>query len=269
MNLSSTRTSLWRSRHLIWELTSREIKQRYRGSYLGGVWSILNPLIMLVIYTFVFSYVFQARWPTMKMGGSNWEFALILFAGLVPFNLFSEVGNRSPLLIVNSPSYVKRVVFPLEILPVVNLLVAFITLLINTAVLMVGAAVLLGTISPTAYQLLLVFPVLILLNLTTGWLLSALGVYIRDIAQGMIFFIQMMMFLSPVFYSPASIPARFQGIYQINPLTFIITSFRQTVLWGENIHWGQWALWLGILSLTSYVSYRIFLRAKRGFADVL
>lgn len=269
MNFNTSLLSLWHSRRLIWELTTRELKQRYRGTYLGGIWSVLNPLIMLVIYTFVFSYVFQARWPSMKTGGSNWEFALILFAGLVPFNLFSEICNRSPMLIVNSPSYVKKVVFPLEILPVVTLLVAAITTLINTMVLFAGTAIFLKIISPTVYQFLLVLPVLLLLNLTVGWLVSALGVYIRDIVQGMVFFVQMMMFVSPVFYSPSVIPARFQGIYQLNPMTFIITSFRQTILWGENINWGQWALWLAVLSLTSFLSYQWFMRAKRGFADVL
>lgn len=269
MDLPPSRPSLWRSRHLIWELTTRELKQRYRGTYLGGIWSVLNPLVMLIIYTFVFSYVFQARWPAMKTSASNWEFAFILFAGLIPFNLFSEICNRSPMLIVNSPGYVKKVVFPLEILPVVYLLVAIITSLINTLVLFSGTAIFLKTISPMLYQLLLVYPVLILLNLTVGWLVSALGVYIRDIAQSMVFFVQMMMFISPVFYSPSAIPERFQGIYQINPLTFIITSFRQTILWGESINWAQWAVWMAILLVTTFLSYKWFMRAKRGFADVL
>ena len=140
MNLPRT-NSLWRSRQLIWELTSRELKQRYRGTFLGGFWSILNPLIMLAIYTFVFSFVFQARWPTLKTASSNWEFAFILFAGLIPFNLFSEICNRAPALIINSPSYVKKVIFPLEVLPLATLLVAIITSLINTSVLLVGSAI--------------------------------------------------------------------------------------------------------------------------------
>jgi lipopolysaccharide transport system permease protein len=269
MKIQRTSSSLWRSRQLIWELTSRELKQRYRGTFLGGFWSVLNPLIMLAIYTFVFSFVFQARWPTLKTGASNWEFAFILFAGLIPFNLFSEICNRAPALIVNSPSYVKKVIFPLEVLPPTALLVAIITSLINTLVLLVGSAVFLKTISPTLYQLVLVYPVMILLNLTLGWLISALGVYIRDISQAIVFIVQVMMFVSPVFYSPTIIPEKFQGIYQLNPLTFIITSFRQTILWGENINWVQWGLWMAILLATTLLSYKWFMRAKRGFADVM
>ena len=117
--------------------------------------------------------------------------------------------------------------------------------------------------------MLFIFPVLVLLNLTLCWIISALGVYVRDISHAIIFFVQLMMFVSPVFYSPDIIPARFQTLYQLNPLTFIITSFRQTALWGENINWGLWVIWLVILFITSILSYQGFLRAKRGFADVL
>ena len=269
MNLNLSRFSLWQSRRLTWALTSRELKQRYRGTYLGGIWPVINPLIMLVIYTFVFSYVFKARWPNINTANSNWEFALILFAGLVPFNFFSEVCNRSPMLMINAANYVKKVVFPLEILPVVTVLVAAFNAIINILVLFAGSVILLKTVSPTIYQLVLIFPVLVLLNLSLCWIISALGVYVRDISHAIIFFVQLLMFVSPVFYSPDIIPARFQTLYQLNPLTFIITSFRQTILWGENINWLLWIVWLVILLITSILSYQIFLRAKRGFADVL
>jgi lipopolysaccharide transport system permease protein len=261
--------NLWKKRTLIRELTVRELQQRYRGSFLGGLWTFIVPLIMLFIYTFVFSYIFRARWQAGGPESPPGEFALILFAGLTPFNIFSEVANRSPQLVVNVPNYVKKVVFPLEVLPVVAVNVAVINSLVNIGLLVIGSLVVYHKVSPILYFLPLVYVPVILLCLGVGWLLASLGVYIRDIAQGIGLVVQIILFTSPVFYSIDFVPAFIKPVYVLNPLTFIITSFRKVLLWGETISMLEWLMWSAALFIFAWLGLFWFVRTKRGFADVL
>jgi lipopolysaccharide transport system permease protein len=197
--------NLWSHRLLSGELIKRELRQQYQGSFLGAAWSILVPLFMLVIYTFVFSN-FKARWSVSLQIISPGEFAVVLFAGLTPFNVFSTIANRSPGLVLQSPNYVKKVVFPLEILPVVALGTALVNSLINVVLVLIGSLLVYKTISPYVFLLPLAYLPLIFLCLGTGWMLASLGVYIRDISQVIGVVVQVLFFLTPILYPETMVP---------------------------------------------------------------
>ena len=196
--------SLWRSRDLVYAAAKREVQGRYRGSVFGLLWSFFTPLFMLAVYTFVFSVVFKARWSINNH--SKTEFALVLFAGLIVFNLFAECINRAPGLIVSNPNYVKKVVFPLEILPLVSLLSALYHALISLAVWLVAYLFFYGLPPATVLLLPLVLLPLSLFIMGCSWLLASLGVFLRDISQIIGITVTVLMFLSPIFYSASSLP---------------------------------------------------------------
>jgi lipopolysaccharide transport system permease protein len=260
---------LWQRRELIVQLVRREVSQRYRGSYLGVLWSFVTPLLLLLIYTFVFSVVLNARLGRTGDNASLGEFALTLFAGLIPFNVFSDVVNRAPRLILNAPNYVKKVVFPLEVLPVVALGSALVNSIISAGVLVLGNLVFRQSLSPTLFLLPLAYLPLGLLCLGLGWLLASLGVYIRDLGQGIGLVVQMLFFLSPIFYSVTALPEPMRRLYAFNPFTMILTSFRQTILWGQALDWGMWLVWTTLTAVLALLGYMWFMKTKKGFADVM
>lgn len=260
--------NLWRYGELIQQLTRREVGQRYRGSYLGVLWSFITPLIMLVIYTFVFAVVFKARWRA-EVEASTGEFALTLFAGMAAFNLFAETVSRAPTLILGVPNYVKKVVFPLEVLPVVTLGSALVNSLVTVGLVVLGALLLLQHFSPLIIVLPLVYLPLLLLSLGAGWFLASLGVYIRDIGQGIGLVVQMLFFISPVLYPVSAVPEDLRGILLVNPLTHILTWFRHVLLWNEMPDWGMWLLLVTLTGVFAMAGYAWFMRTKKGFADVL
>lgn len=260
---------LWQHRFLLQQMIRRDIGQRYRGSYMGILWSLINPLIMLLIYTFVFSVVFNARWRPTDEAVTLGEFAITLFAGLIPFNLFAEVVNRAPSIILNYPNYVKKVVFPLEILPVMILGTAVFTSLVSIIVLLGGSLVFLHTIPLTVIFLPLAYIPLIFLALGLGWMLASLGVYVRDLGQAVPLVVQVLLFMSPVFYSTTNVPEQFRIILAINPLSVIVDSFRDVLLWGQPLPTKEWLIWTVITVLLSVIGFVWFSATKRGFADVL
>lgn len=262
--------TLWRHRELIMQLIARDVKQRYRGMYLGLLWSLISPLLMLVVYTFVFSVVLKARWgDAFGDPVSPYDFALTMLAGLIPFSVFSEVLNAAPSLVLRVPSYVKRVVFPLEILPVVSVGSALIHSALALLILVAGTLLLEGHISPAIVLVPFAFLPLILLSLASSWLLSSLGVYVRDVGQTVGILTQVLMFVSPVFYPPSAIPHALQPILALNPLSLIVDSFRRATLWNQDLDWRLWAIWTLVLSLAALASYVWFMKTKRGFADVM
>jgi len=260
---------LWKHRDLIRELIKRELNQRYRGSYLGLAWSVVNPLVMLLVYTFVFSLFLKVRWQAAGEQTPTQEFALIIFAGLIPFTIFSEVLNKSTTLIVSVPNYVKKVVFPLEVYPIVLLGAAFLTSLISVVLVVIGNLVLMRAISKTIYLLPLAYLPLIFLSLGLGWFFSSLGVYVRDIAQGMPVAIQILLFMSTIFYPASAVPQSIKFLFDLNPLTTIVESFRQVLLWGNPIPWARWGFWTGLTAILAIVGYYWFMSTKKGFADIL
>jgi lipopolysaccharide transport system permease protein len=256
-----------RQRSLIWQFSKREVLARYRGSLLGLGWSFLNPLLMLAIYTFVFRTVFKARWE----GGdaSDFEFALRVYAGLIVFTLFAEVLNRAPRLVLDQPNLVKKVVFPLEILPWVPPLAGFFHLALNLAILLAATAFDRGGLPVSILALPLVLLPLVPLLLAMGWFFAALGVFVRDIGQIMPTATSLLMFLSPVFYPASSLPEHWQPWLKINPLTLIIEQTRRVVLDGLWPEWQSLILYMALASLAAWLGGLWFAATRKGFADVL
>jgi lipopolysaccharide transport system permease protein len=259
---------LWSHRQLIFQLGKRQILEHYRGSYLGLIWSFITPLVMLVIYTFVFSIIFQAKWDTF-ITGSREEFALILFAGIIAFNIFGDAVLNAPLLITTRPNYVKRIVFPLEILPVSALAPVLLQAGFNLIILLLGSLLFLGQISSTLYLLPLALLPLILLSLGLGWFLASLGVFVRDMIHFLRIIVQMLFFLTPIFYPISAVPESFHGWLNINPLTYLIDHFRQVTLLGEVPNVTEYGIMLLFTSAVCLGGYVWFMKSKKTFADVL
>lgn len=261
--------NLWLYRNLIKQFTRREVAARYRGSYLGILWSFVTPLVMLIVYTFVFSIVFKARWGNQLSDESQVGFALTLFTGLIAFNVFSESIARAPTLIVSNPNYVKKVVFPLEILPVTVLGSAVINSLFSLTILLLAALLAQGHLYWTLVLLPLMYLPLVLLCLGLGWFLASLGVFIRDISQLIGVVVQVLFFLTPIFYPISAIPDRFRLILYLNPLTFIVNHFRRVILWGQLPDWGEFLVITALTFMVCMLGYIWFMKSKKTFADVV
>lgn len=267
MNPIAQVAGIWRSRDLIWQMTKREVVGRYRGSILGLFWSFFNPVLMLIIYTFVFSVVFKARWGTG--GESRFEFALILFCGLIAFNLFAEVLSRAPTLILGNVNYVKKVVFPLEILPLVAMGAALFHGIVSLSVLLVFYVLVSASLHWTIVFAPLVILPLILTTLGMSWFLASIGVFLRDVAQVVGLLVTVLMFLSPIFYPVSAIPARYQVFIYMNPLTFIIEQMRDVLIWGKLPSWSGLCLVMLVGMLVAWGGLVWFQKTRKGFADVL
>ncbi len=259
---------VWRYRDLIWQMARREVTSRYRGSVLGGLWFLLQPLLMLLVYTFVFSVVFKARWGD-RVGDSPSGFALALFAGLLVFNLFAECANRSPTCIVSQPNYVKKVVFPLQVVPMALSGAALFYAVVNTGLLLLVALAINRTLPVTALVFPLVLAPTLLLSLGLSFFLASLGVYLRDTALVVPVLVQILFFTTPVFYPETAVPEPFRSIIRANPLSPLLDSARRTLLWNQWPEWGAllvaWLVALVVLLL----GYAWFQKTRRGFPDVL
>lgn len=259
--------SLWRNRGLILALAEREVVGRYQGSVLGILWSFFNPLFMLAVYTVVFSVVFKARWSAG--GESRAEFALILFAGILVFNLFAECVNRAPTLILTNANYVKKVIFPLEILPWVIFGAALFHAIVGLIVWFVFSLFVLGA----PHALALLFPLLLvpltLLILGISWLLASLGVFLRDVSQVVGVLTTALMFLTPIFYPVAAIPESFRGLIYLNPLAFLVEQTQRLLVFGGGIDWVGYTLLTALAALVAWLGFAWFQKTRKGFADVL
>jgi lipopolysaccharide transport system permease protein len=260
--------SLWRSRNLIWQLTLREVLGRYRGSLLGLAWSFLNPVLMLAVYTFVFAVVLNARWNPSG-DETPVDFALILFVGMIVYGFVADCVNRAPTLVLASANYVKKVVFPLEILPLVALNAAVFHAVVSTLAWCVARVLTGGSLPLTSVFLPLVVAPLVLGTLGVAWTLASLGVYIRDIGQTIGLVTTVLMFLSPMFFPRAAIPAQFRVIVDLNPLTFFMEQAREVLVWGRPPSWPELGLQLAAAVVVAQAGFWWFQRTRRGFADVL
>ncbi len=258
----------WKSRSLIWQLLCREIQSRYRGSVLGILWSLVTPIVMLAIYTFVFQVVFKSRWSDSS-GETTLNFAIILFLGLSLHGLLMETLTKSPLLIVGNPNFVKKIVFPLEILPWVNLLNALFSFSISFFILVVLIVAELGSIPLTAILLPIILLPYLLLLLGLSWFLAALGVYLRDIQQITATLATLLLFLSPVFYSASALSAHLQSLLLFNPLSFVVESSRAVLIYGKLPNFIVLVIYSVTAALIAYLGLMFFRRVRPGFADVL
>lgn len=260
--------SFIRNRVLIVQMAKREVLGRYRGSIIGLGWSFFNPLLMLSVYTFFFSFVFKSRWGNAQDAGHA-DFAIVLFVGLIIHGLFAECINRAPALINSNVSYVKKVVFPLEVFPWIAMGSALFHTGISVVVLLALQLIIVGSLHWTVIFFPLVVIPLILVTLGFAWFLAATGVFVRDIGQTTGLVTSVLLFVSPVFYPISTLPHKMQLIVMLNPLTLIIEESRKILLFGEMPNWTA----LGIYSLVSmviaWIGFWWFQKTRKAFADVL
>jgi lipopolysaccharide transport system permease protein len=260
--------SVTHHRQVLFDLARRDAVGRYKGSFLGVVWSLLTPLVMLAVYTFVFGSIFRARWGA---GGdtSQTQFAVVLFAGLIMFNIFAEATNRAPGLLLANQNFVKKVVFPLELLPCVNLLSALFHALISILVLLAFELIVTGSLPWTLALIPLVLLPLCMFTLGVTWFLSATGVYLRDIGQTIGILVTALMFLSPIFFPASSIPERWRSFASLNPLAFPIEESRAVLVFGHGIDPISWTIYTVCSIFIAWAGFAWFQTVRKGFADVL
>lgn len=258
--------SLWRHRALVSELTKREFSGRYHGSFGGVAWTFIQPLFLLTVYTVAFGVILKARWG---FSGNTIDYAMMLFAGLIIFNAFSECLGKAPLLITSNPNLVKKVVFPLELLPWVMTFTVLLHAMIAIGVWFLGYVVLYGAPKPTSLLVPVILLCFVPVLLGVGWLLSALGVVVRDISQLTAVVSHALLFLTPIFYSIDAAPAILQPLLMANPLTFIVEEFRLVLFFGQTPVWRALAVYFILASLFAWASLRLFRRMRPGFADMV
>lgn len=261
----------WRHRALILRLARREIEARYRGSMLGVFWALVVPLLLLAVYTVVFSTIFPARWSFAT--GGHAHFALILFSGLILFNVFAEVVNRAPGLLFENITYVKKVVFPLEVLPWVSVTVALFNAAVSSAAFLAGYLLLVGAPPPTAAVFPLLLLPLVLLAVGASWFLSALGVYLRDIQQFVPVIVTVLLYLNPVFYpldmARERLPAPLFALVQLSPIAVTVEGARNVLFAGAWPDWGALAVQVVVGWLVAWLGLSWFCKTRKGFADVV
>ena len=261
-------TSVWRNRRLIVQMTRREVVGRYKGSVLGLVWSFLTPILMLAVYTFVFSVVFKARW-SIDGDESKTQFALVLFVGMIVHGLFAEVLNRSPGLILSNVNYVKKVVFPLDALPVIAMCASLFHTSISLIVLLIAFALFNGYLHWTVIFIPFVLLPLVILTLGVAWILDSLGVFLRDVGQTVGIITTVMLFLAPIFYPITALPEEMRLWIMANPLTFIIEEARKVLILGRMPHWAGLGVYSFAATAVAWIGFAWFQKTRKGFSDVL
>lgn len=249
-------------------MTRRDVIGRYKGSVMGLAWSFFNPLLMLSVYTFVFSVVFKARWG-QGADGNKMQFAVVLFVGMVIHGLFAEVLNRSPGLILGNANYVKKIIFPLEILPVVCTGGALFHGLISLAVLLAAHLLFYGYLHWTIVFLPLILAPFMVLVLGLSWFLASLGVFVRDVGQTTGLLTTVLAFLAPVFYPVTALPEGLRPWLMLNPLTFAIEQARAVIVWGQLPDWSGLGLYVLVASAVAILGHAWFQRTRKGFSDVI
>lgn len=260
-------SALLAHRSLTWELAKREVLGRYRGASFGLMWSLISPFLMLMVYSFAFGFVMKSRWPQGQATGVH--YSIILFIGLIVHGFLAECLNRAPLLITSNANFVKRVIFPLEILPWPMVLSALFHTGMNILVFIALHLLLDHQLPWTIVFLPVVLAPLVVLALGVSWLLAALGVYLRDISQITGVLTTALLFLSSAMFPATAIPPAYRWLLNLNPLTFMIDQARAVALWGNLPDWPGLALYTCCALLILAAGYTLFTLTRRGFADVL
>ncbi len=259
--------NLYGHRELIIQFTKREVEGRYKGTYLGLLWSLLNPLLTLAVYTFAFAVIMKARFEGSQ--GGRLDFALNMFCGLIVFGIFRELVSRAPRMMVESSNFVKRIVFPLEIIPPAILCSSVIFSLFSLCILLPAVLLVQHTVSQTIYQFPLILLPLCAMTLGLSWLLASLGVFLRDMGHFVGVATQLLFFGSPIIYPLSAVPERFQLIMRLNPLSTFLENSRRTLIHGEPLEWGWWLVTLIVSLVVLQIGYAWFMRSKTAFADVV
>lgn len=254
--------------YLIKELSYRDIYSRHKGSMLGIFWALLTPVAMLLVFSFIFGEVFKAKWPGNELT-SKVDFSINLFIGLSMFWFFADILSRAPTLISSVPNYVKKVIFPLEVLPIVSLISGLFHLFIYIIIIFIAVLLSKGSIHLSVLSLPLVIITTLPLLVGSSLLLGSLGVYAKDISAMIGVIINLLMFLSPVFYPLSAIPQHLQWLFELNPLTLVIESVRGAFMHGVWPEWDKLAIYFCISLFIYFLGYMVFKVTKKGFADVI
>lgn len=260
-------SALGKYRHLTFEVTKREVLGRYRGASFGLLWSLINPFLMLIVYTLAFGFILKSRWPGYT--GGTTEFALILYVGLIVHGALAECMIRAPGLVPGNANLVTRVVFPLHVLPWTVVLSAVFHMLANAVIFLVLSLLVRGHVPWTVVMLPLVWVPLLVLSVAISLFLAALGAYLRDVGQVMAALVTAMLFLSSAIVPISSVPERYRIVFELNPLTFIIDQSREVAFFGHLPDWRGLLIYLAIAVVATYAAHAIFQKARRGFADVI
>ncbi len=246
----------------------REVSQKYKGAYLGVLWNFIMPLVMMVVYSFVFGVVFKAKWD-FQVSNSNSEFALILFVGITIFTLFSEAINAAPLLVISNANYVKKVIYPLHLLSVTNVCASFVQTLFNVLIILIAKAIILGSFD----FMFLLFPLVILphvlIILGISWIFASIGVYIRDTKQGAAIVSLVFGYATPVFFPLSALPENVQWVMLYNPMTIIVENARRVLIYGLFPEWDRLIVVLLVSYIVFLLGYYTFAYLSRGFSDVM
>ncbi len=268
LNPLSALTALARRRELLLQFIARNVELRHKGSHLGLVWAVLNPLLMLALYVFVFGFVFDGSFKATP-DETRWDYALAIFLGLSMHHLLAEAIALAPNLIVANANLVKKVVFPLEILPAAAVGGSFVHFGISLGLMIVGIATVGPGLSPGLLWLPVIILPLVLLALGLAWLLAALGTYFRDIGQTVGAISLGLLFASAIFYPAASIPPEAWIVLRWNPLLWAVELARDVALWDLPLQWRPLLYLYGCGLLASTFGFWSFSRLRNGFADVL
>jgi lipopolysaccharide transport system permease protein len=251
---------------LIFSFAKRDLLGRYKGSALGIAWAVLTPVVMIAIFTFIFAGIFGARFGA---GDSHWDYALYLFCGLLPWSMFQETVQQSSSTIVTNANLVKRVVFPLETLPAAQAFAALGNQLFATIALLIATIVIRQNLQLTALWLPVLLIPQLLLALGAAWLIASLGVFLRDIAQGITLLLMAWMYLTPIIYPESIVPERFRWFIAINPFTSLVRSYRRVFLDGLAPDWRGLLYFSAVALVAFFFGYWWFARTRKNFADVI
>jgi lipopolysaccharide transport system permease protein len=259
--------TLTRYRDLIGRLVRRDFSAKYRGSMLGVVWAVVTPLLMVTVFVFVFGVVFQARWGSESMPRASFTVTFLL--GMMVHGIFAEALARAPSAVLGNPAYVKKVVFPLEILPVVIVLNALVSAAIGLTIVLIIHLLLSGTVEPTLVLLPLVLAPYVLTVLGFVYFVGSIGVYFRDISHIIGLVTLASMFMAPIFYPIAAVPEAFRTLLYLNPLTFPVEQARAVALYGQAPDWLGLGIYTAVGVAFAWLGFAWFQKTRRGFADVV
>ena len=268
LDVTALPRTLWQNRSLLFQFTRRNVESRYRGSLLGLLWSFIQPLMMLFIYTFVFSIVFKAKW-NLAGDGAPGVFPVVMFSGMAMYNIFQESIILNCSVITGNQNLVKKVIFPLDILPVANMGATAVLGMAWLALLVIGVLIVFGHVCWTLVLTPLVYLPLLMITLGVSYFVASLGVYMRDMQYIVGIILQVLFFMTPVFYPIENVPEQFQPILLLNPLSPILEQGRQVMIFGQVPDVWVWLRSFAIAYLVLHFGYVWFRTTKKGFADVL
>jgi len=264
--------SMRKNRELLVQLVKRNLAGRYKGTTLGIAWNFLQPLILLLVYTYAFGLLFHSQWIQTSAGNladMKFSYAVVVFCGMTVFNMFSDVVAMAPNLFVSNPNYIKKIIFPLEILPIAQVITSIISNLIWFFILFIGAVLFSNSLSWTMLLLpVVLFPYVLMLT-GISFVLASLGVFFRDLAQVCMLITQIMYLMTPIFYSAEMVPDNLKFVLVINPLAWFVNETRNIFIFKQLPDFGGIATWLAISLLIFYLGFCCLRKTERGFADVL